>query len=130
MQGVKLANPLQPNTIARTDSSRPWDVPPGMDPVGAHAGPLPLGRLYSIPYQPAIDAQGNADCQRGQEGYPNGPLSPGGRYGAGEFPSTGPGQPAIPFGGNRSITINDYPILSGGTFKSRQLGINNVRDVP
>ena len=28
--------------------------------------------LYAPPYSPAIDAQGNADCQVGQNGYPNG----------------------------------------------------------
>ena len=29
------------------------------------------------PYQPAIDAQGNADCQNGQVGFVRGPLAPG-----------------------------------------------------
>ena len=122
-QGVKLVNPAQPNSLAITESSRPWDVPPGMDPVGAHLGPLPLGRLYSIPYQPAIDAQGNADCQNGQVGYIKGPLSPNGRYGPGVLPD------GTPTGGNFPVTQPNFPILSGGTYKSRELGLNNLRDV-
>ena len=43
-----------------------------------------LFRLYAPPYQPAIDAQGNADCQLGQNGYPNGPLN-NGRYNRGDI---------------------------------------------
>ena len=122
-QGVKLVNPLQPNSIATTESSRPWDVPPGMDPVGAHSGPLSLGRLYSTPYQPAIDAQGNADCQNGQNGYIKGPLSPNHRYKPGVLPD------GTPTGGNFPVTQSNFPILSGGTYKARELGLNNLKDV-
>ena len=122
-QGIKLVNPLQPNTLANTEASRPWDVPPGVDPVGARAGGLPLGRLYSIPYQPAIDAQGNADCQNGQNGYIKGPLNLKMRYAPGSLPD------GTPTGGNASVTLSDFPILSGGTYKSRELGINNLKDV-
>ena len=123
MQGVKIANPFQPNTIANTESSRPWDVPPGVDPVGAKAGGLPLGRLYSIPYQPAIDAQGNADCQVGQDGYIKGPLNLKARYGPGTLPD------GTPTGGNAAVTQSNFPILSGGTYKARELGLNNLKDV-
>ena len=123
MQGVKLVNPLQPNNLGTTESSRPHDVPPNKDPVGASLLGLPLSRLYSIPYQPAIDAQGNADCQNGQDGYIRGPLSPKGRYGPGTLPD------GTPTGGNFPVTQSNFPILSGGTYKSRELGINNLRDV-
>jgi hypothetical protein len=124
-QGVKLVNILQPNSLGSTVSSRPWDVPPGKDPRGAKdALGLPLGRIYSPPYQPAIDAQGNADCQNGQDGWVRGPLG-GTRYGPGFVPGT-----RIPTGGNFPILLSDFPILSGGTYKARELGIKNLRDVP
>ncbi len=122
-QGVKLANPFQENTIANTESSRPWDVPPGVDPVGARAGGEPIGRTYSPPYQPAIDAQGNADCQTGQVGFIKGPLAPDFRYGPGELPD------GTPTGGNGAVIQSNFPILSGGTYKSRELGIDNLKDV-
>jgi hypothetical protein len=74
-------------------------------------------------YSPAVDAQGNGDCQRGQEGYPNGPVAAGGRFGPGALPD------GTPSGGNATVS-DHYPILSGGTFKARELGIENIRDVP
>jgi virulence factor Mce-like protein len=120
-QGVKLANLLQPNTIANTESSRNWDVPPGVDPVGAKALGMPLGRLYSMSYRPAIDAQGNADCQTGQNGYVKGPIGDN-RYGPGLAPD------GAPSGGNASV-VAPFPILVGGTYKSRELGLNNLQDV-
>jgi hypothetical protein len=120
-QGVKLANLFQPNTIANTEASRNWDVPPGMDPVGAKALDMPLGRLYTPFYRPAIDAQGNADCETGQVGYVRGPLSDN-RYGPGTLPD------GTPTGGNFPVTT-PFPVLVGGTYKSRELGIDNLRDV-
>ncbi len=122
-QGLKLVNPVQPNTLANTESSRPWDVPPGVDPVGARAGGLPLGRLYPTFYRTAIDAQGNADCETGQVGYIKGPFDLKNRYGPGTLPN------GTPTGGNFSVTGSDFPILSGGTYKSRELGLNNLKDV-
>ncbi|MDQ4048970.1 MAG: hypothetical protein M3131_06275, partial [Actinomycetota bacterium] len=121
-QGLKLVDPLQPNSIATTDSSRPWDLPPGVDPVGAHSGPAQLGRLYTPFYRPAIDAQGNADCETGQSGYIRGPLAPNNRYGPGTLPD------GTPTGGNFPVT-QPFPILLGGTYKSRELGLKNLRDV-
>ena len=90
-QGAKSVNTDQPNNYGTIQSSRNVDIPPGMDARGAKApldgsiGPPgePLHRLQAPLYNPAIDAQGNADCQRGQEGYPNGPFTTGGRYGPG-----------------------------------------------
>jgi virulence factor Mce-like protein len=123
-QLAKLVNPLQPNTIANTSSSRNWDVPPGMDPVGAKVGGLPLGRTYrpfNGPTGGAIDAQGNADCGVGQEGYVKGPWSDA-RYGPGLAPD------GAPSGGNYPVT-NKNPNLLGGTYKSRELGIDNLQDV-
>jgi virulence factor Mce-like protein len=132
-QGAKSVNGDQPNNYGTIQSSRNVDVPPGMDARGATAPPdgsmgppgEPLHRLQApvYPYQ-AIDAQGNADCQRGQEGYPNGPFTTGGRYGRGALSDK------TPAGGNAPVTDPDYPILSGGTFESIENGIDNLADVP
>jgi hypothetical protein len=124
-QLLKFVNMTQPNSYATTVSSRNVDIPPGMKARGAKdALGQELHRLQAPLYGPAIDAQGNADCQRGQEGYPNGPLTTGGRFGKGALPD------GTPAGGNASNTDNNYPILSGGTFKARELGIDNLKDVP
>jgi virulence factor Mce-like protein len=131
-QGAKSVNTQQPNNYGTIESSRNVDVPPGMDARGAKApldgsmGPPgePLHRLQAPLYNPAIDAQGNADCQRGQEGYPNGPFTTGGRYGPGLLSDK------VPTGGNAPVTDPDYPILSGGTFESIENGVDNLADVP
>ena len=91
-------------------------------------------RLYAPAYNPAIDAQGNADCQLGQTGYPNGALGPG-RYKPGDL-KDGSEAHGLPIPGefgtgtNGAITENNLPGLSGGTYKSRELGIDNLADVP
>lgn len=122
-QGLKFVNNAQANNYGAPGAPRPWDTPPGVDPRGAEAGGMKLGRLYTFPYQPAIDAQGNADCQNGQNGWVRGPLAPGARYGPGTLSD------GTPTGGNAPVVINNFPILSGGTYNSRKLGINNLRDV-
>ncbi len=130
-QGAKTVT-KQPNNYGTIQGSRNVDIPPGMDARGAKApldgsmGPPgePLHRLQAPLYNPAIDAQGNADCQRGQEGYPNGPFATGARYGPGLLSDK------TPAGGNAPITDPDYPILSGGTFESIENGIDNLADVP
>jgi virulence factor Mce-like protein len=124
-QGAKTVNVFQPNSYGTTHSSRNVDILPGQNAhnatfMGSHAHRLmaPL-----MPY-PAIDAQGNADCQRGQDGYPAGEFTTGGRYGPGTLSD------GTPAGGNAAITDPDYPILSGGTHVTRELGIDNLADVP
>jgi virulence factor Mce-like protein len=121
-QGARLPNVLQANSLGSIRTSRPVDTPPGVDPVGAEVAGQQLQRFYSQPYQPAIDAQGNADCQIGQNGYVRGPLGPN-RYRPGTAPD-GAGS-----GGNAGVSIANFPILSGGTYVSRKLGINNLNDV-
>jgi phospholipid/cholesterol/gamma-HCH transport system substrate-binding protein len=123
-QGGKFPNPIQPNNYGTTEGSRDVDVPPGQKARGATFMGLPAHRLGPPPYSGAIDAQGNADCQRGQEGYPNGPFTTGGRYGKGELSD------GTPAGGNASITDPNYPILSGGTYVTRKLGITNLSQIP
>ncbi len=127
-QFLKILNYAQPNSIALTTNSRPADVPPDQKPQGATVGGLPAVRLFGPPYQPAIDAQGNADCQNGQAGYPNGRLiEPFARSRPDSYGLLRDGTPA---GGNAIISRSDFPGLAGGTYKSRELGIENLEDVP
>jgi phospholipid/cholesterol/gamma-HCH transport system substrate-binding protein len=123
---AKLANTNQANSLGTLESSRPSDVPLGRDPRGAtDASGAPLERQYlPLTYHPAIDAQGNADCQQGQTGWVKGPLPAGSRYGRGELSD------GTPSGGNWPVLVNDLPVLSGGTYTSHRLGISNLRDVP
>jgi virulence factor Mce-like protein len=140
-QNVKEVNTNQQNNYASSTGSRPWDILSDQKPQGAkdHEG-HDLFRLYAPPYQPAIDAQGNADCQLGQNGYPNGALNAG-RYKPGDLidhsdsrglPRPGPLEEHVGSGANGAIVPpdNNIPGLSGGTYKSRELGIDNLRDVP
>ena len=117
---LKSDNRTQDNRMSSSEAERPVDLPPGADPDTAEApNGEPLQALHGGAYAPAIDAQGNADCVVGQRGYLDGPLAPGGRYGPNEE-------------GGRRVVFGpfDLPGVSGGTYKSRQLGINNLRDVP
>ena len=114
--GLKTVNNEQANTSA---ASRPPALgraarrrPDRRRGAGDEARPP-----YATPYQPAIDAQGNADCQNGQDGFVRGPARAALRY------QPGPPPDGTPTGGNGGVLINDFPILSGGTFKSRELGI-------
>ncbi|MBA2342477.1 MAG: MCE family protein [Thermoleophilaceae bacterium] len=137
-QGIKTPNPEQPNTPASTDAFRPADTPADEDPQEAELDP-PLNEfgkpvtLHATPYPPAIDAQGNADCQNGQYGFLNGPLVPNGRY--------GPSNSFAEGGGNHVIAQSNFPFLSGPTFKNRAkagqpgllntpTGPKNLKDVP
>jgi virulence factor Mce-like protein len=136
-QNVKEPNSNQQNHYGTGTGSRPWDIRTDQEPQGAKDNQgNPMFRLYAPPYQPAIDAQGNADCQLGQNGYPNGALN-NGRYERGDLEdkSEGHGLPSssrVGKGGNGAIVPDDnnIPGLSGGTYKSRELGIDNLADVP
>jgi hypothetical protein len=126
-QSLKLPNPFQPNSPGNTEGFRPADTPANSDPHTVQldfpeslAGP-PTS-FHGQPYGPAIDAQGNADCQNGQFGFLWGPLVTGGRY-----PPTNTFEEG---GGNHVVLDSDTPGLAGGTFKARELGINNLQDVP
>ena len=76
-QGAKTVNVFQP-TATRRSTPRNVDIPPGQNAHNADVRGPGGHRLQAplMPY-PAIDAQGNADCQRGQDGYPAGPLHHG-----------------------------------------------------
>ena len=137
-QLARQVNYTQPNTLAFTYNSRPWDLPPGQPAQGATFDGLPAGRAMGPPYQPAIDAQGNADCQNGQVGFPNFRLVES--FMRKDRAGSDPNDPndiaqgrltdGSPAGANATVGLSDYPGLAGGTYKSRELGIDNLRDVP
>jgi virulence factor Mce-like protein len=117
---LKSDNRTQDNRLSSSEAERPVDVPKGQDPHDAKApNGDALQALHGGAYGSAIDAQGNADCVVGQRGYLEGPMQPGARYG----PDEDGGQHVVwgPF---------DLPGLMGGTYKARELGIDNLEDVP
>jgi virulence factor Mce-like protein len=118
---LKSDNRTQDNRVSDSSADRPVDIPVGQDPQEAKApNNEPLQALHAGAYRNAIDAQGNADCTVGQYGYMNGPL-PGGRYPASTDPEQG--------GGSHTVIDNGLPGLSGPTYKMRELGIKNLKDV-
>src|SRR3954470_10962180 len=127
---LKGDNMVQDNRFNNVFNDRPVDLPRGVDPTTAKA---PDGQALEVfhggPYFPAIDAQGNADCQNGQFGYVDGPL------GKGRYPAHGPVPGDTPDnkqfsqkygGGSHAIYVDDLPGLRGTTFT----GVKNLRDVP
>jgi hypothetical protein len=84
-------------------------------------------------YGPAVDAQGNADCQAGQTGYIDGPVYKSGN----KYPPATLANPDdfnkwenSQAGGSHTVFDTDLPGLVGGTYVARRLGITNLRDVP
>jgi virulence factor Mce-like protein len=127
----------QPNKLGSSESHRPVDLPEDVDPQSERDAVQPQGAqleaLHAQPYSPAIDAQGNADCQSGQGGYLDGPLIPG----QGAYPPSRrlPGDSAQngysnfqrdAAGGSHVVVASDTPGLAGPTFS----GLRNLRDVP
>jgi virulence factor Mce-like protein len=136
---VKTGTPHedQQNNLFGSASQRPADIPSNwnpqkaMDQTGNH---LQIGHL--TPYAPAVDAQGNADCQNGQYGYVNGPLNgPDVPYKPSTLPTNASWAQFNAWenslaGGSHTQTNSDTPGLAGPTYVARRLGINNVKDVP
>jgi hypothetical protein len=127
---LKSDNRTQDNRFGNTFDDRSVDLPTGVDPTTAKdpAGDA-LEVFHGGPYFPAIDAQGNADCQNGQFGYIDGPL------GKGRYPAHGP----VPgddssynkfnqqfAGGSHTVLADNSPGLAGPTFQ----GVKNLKDVP
>ena len=135
---LKSDNRSQDNRFSDSIVDRPADVSAERDPQDEDATPTgPLQALHGQPYQPAIDAAGNADCQNGQNGYLNGPVNaPGGFYPANqtfEQPTNENPRDSTPDlgGGTHLVTAPDFMIGKrvGGTFKARELGIDSIDDV-
>jgi virulence factor Mce-like protein len=124
----------QKHGFNNSDAERPADVPANRDP---QTYVDPSGDHYQIlhwqQYGPAVDAQGNADCQAGQTGYINGPLdTSGNKYAPADI---APGQSFQDWentkgGGSHTSYDSNIPGLAGGSFVARRLGINNLSDLP
>jgi len=111
---LKQADREQVNTLTSRNNSRPVDTANPGQP-----GSNPPAALHTQYGGPAIDENGNANCAAGQTGYPTGRLSANNRYGPTEL------------GGMNVVLDPNLPgPLRGGTFKSRELGIDNIEDVP
>ena len=112
---LKQANRNQRNSLTTRQSSRPVDVQANED--SQQPGENPPAALHTQFQAPAIQANGAADCEAGQTGYPR-RLARDSRYGPNEL-------------GGRAVVLDpDTPGLRGGTFKARELGIDNLKDVP
>ncbi len=116
---AKLADALQPNTLASTESVRPVDVPTDQDPQASNEQ-----SLHTQYAGPAVDSQGRANCGSGQTGYMNRLVTD---------PRWPPDSSAGGFVGGGSHVVLDPRVPggpAGGTFKARELGIDGLEDVP
>jgi hypothetical protein len=134
---VKTGSNFQNNALSKNEGNRPADVPANVDPQKYVD---PQGNHYQVlhgeAYSPAVDAQGNADCQVGQYGYMDGPLNgPDAKYPPANIADPS-GNPATfneweknQGGASHTSTLMDHPGLAGPTFVGQRLGIGNVKDV-
>jgi phospholipid/cholesterol/gamma-HCH transport system substrate-binding protein len=127
---LKTDNGVQDNRFNNLFNDRPVDLPTGVDPTTAKTPKGdPLEVFHGGPYYPAIDAQGNADCQNGQFGYIDGPLGQG-RYPAhGRVPGDDPNFTQFErnfAGGSHNVYLDNTPGLAGTTFT----GVKSLRSVP
>jgi virulence factor Mce-like protein len=132
---------MEPGKLGDSANWRPADLPSNWssksttDSFGNY-----FEAMHGQPYGPAIDANGNADCQWGQTGYVSGPLpSPkgpdAGRYPPASDNSFDPKNPTSYMGGdfynnkaggNHVVVAPNTPGLAGPTYT----GVPNLRDVP
>ena len=118
---LKQANRSQENSLTTQISSRPVDVPAGQDPQADSGTGDPPAALHTQYGNPAIGPDGKADCGAGQTGYPD-LFAPGNRYPPSADPREG--------GGSHVVLQGDLPGSRGGTYKARELGIDDLGDVP
>jgi hypothetical protein len=131
---VKTGSNEQDHKFNSSEGERPADIPSNIDPQNYFDT---AGDHYQIamltPYAPAVDSQGNADCQNGQYGYWNGPLNPAGApyhptpLGNGESFADWENRAG---GGSHTVYDSDVPGLLGPTYVAKRLGINGLKDVP
>jgi hypothetical protein len=131
---VKTGSNFQEHSYNQNESERPADVPSNkdpqtyVDPEGAH-----YQVMHSALTGPAVDAQGNADCQTGQTGYIDGPHNPAdAKYKPADI---GENQSFKDWentsgGGSHTVFNGNIPGLSGPTFVGKRLGIDSLDDVP
>ena len=104
---------------------RPWTSRPGQNPRGAQRSRqrrCTACRRRSTPRRSTLRATPTASSARRAIPGPAGHTAPA--TARARCPT------ARPAGGNSPITSSNFPVLSGGTFTSRELGIDNLKDVP
>ena len=111
---LKQADREQRNTLTSRNNSRPVDTATPAEP-----GPNAPAALHTQYAGTAVDENGDASCAAGQTGYPTGRLSANNRYGPDELG-----------GMNVVLDADTLGVRRGGTFKSRELGIDSIEDVP
>jgi virulence factor Mce-like protein len=115
---LKSDNRTQDNRLSSSEADRPADVPDNLDPQTAKDQEgNPLTALRRTGYFPAVTADGDADCQVGQVGFPDGPLVEGSPYPPSNDPTKG--------GGSHVVLDSDLPGIAGPTFT----GLDNLREV-
>jgi virulence factor Mce-like protein len=114
----------QDNRVGDSTADRYVDVRTSQDPQAPVNGQT-LQALHSGSYEPAVDAQGNADCQVGQRGYLDGPVASGNRYAPSDDPQVGSAMDNAG-GGSHVVIESDLPGLFGPTFK----GVPSLKDLP
>ena len=128
----------QPGSLGSSDNWRPADLPSNVNPkttklINGNYAEVQHGQ----PYAPAIDANGDADCETGQNGYLTGPLPASGTPQSGRYPPANagsgfnPNNASDPFylnqaGGSHNVVAPNTPGLAGKTYT----GVPNLRDVP
>jgi virulence factor Mce-like protein len=136
----------QYNRFGEYGATRPADVPSQEEPDEEPA----VDEFYPFHgqvYQPAVDRQGRADCQNGQQGFLDGPLNaPGAKYPPAVYNNSEqeslehPERPDHPEagGGSHTVTLPNIPFATNGgragpSFdpNSRSgLGVRSLRQVP
>jgi virulence factor Mce-like protein len=114
----------QDNRVGDSTADRFVDVRSSQDPQEPVGGQT-LQTLHSGIYEPAVDSQGNADCQVGQRGYFDGPLGANNRYKPSDDPQVGSPLDNAG-GGSHTVLHGDLPGLAGPTYK----GVPRLQDVP
>jgi len=114
---AKFVPITQRNTMSSLESTRPVDVPQGTDPQADPPQQALHTQYAGVPY----DSSGRADCEGGQQGYPD-RLARNSRYPPSPDPTKG--------GGSHIVVDPGTPGLAGGTWATRRLGINSTKDVP
>ena len=115
----------QDDRVNDSHGDRPVDISKDKNPQTAKGSDgNPLQALHAQPYDPAIDAVGNADCQTGQFGYPHGPLATGDPYPPANF-NEQDSATEQPSGGSHVVLDSNTPGLAGPTFT----GVPNLQDV-
>jgi virulence factor Mce-like protein len=126
---LKNDNGVQDNRFNNVFNDRPPDVPSDQDPRTRKVNGQALEIFHGGPYYPAIDAQGNADCQNGQFGYMVGPFGTSRYKPHKSLPGDDPANTQwsrMFAGASHGVSADNSPGLAGTTFT----GVPNLRDVP